>query len=174
VIWGRIVDVFRRRRLDAELNAQLAFHQDGLEADFREQGLTPDEARAAARRAMGGLTQVQDAYRDQLTVPVLEPLWQDVRYGCRAMRHNLTFTVVVVLTLALGIGANTAVFTVINSILLKPLPYPQAEELVAQASISLHRCISPTPRTTGHSSRWACGSRRFRASRALAIRNRSA
>ena len=80
---------------------------------------------------MGGLTQVQDAYRDQLTIPVLDTLWQDIRHAVRAMRHSPTFTVVVVLTLAVGIGANTAVFSVVNSILLKPLPYPRAEELVA-------------------------------------------
>jgi len=136
MIWGRIVDVFRRRRLDADLHAQLAYHMDGLEADFRAQGLGPDEARAAARRAMGGLTQAQDAYREQLTIPVIEELWQDVRYGCRVMRRNPTFTGVVALTLALGIGANTAVFSVINSILLKPLPYPQAEDLVSLRQIA--------------------------------------
>ena len=135
MIW-RLIDVFRRRRLDADLDAQLAYHLDGLEAEFRSKGLSADEARAAARRAMGGLTQVQDAYRDQLTVPVLETLWQDVRYGWRAMRHNVTYTAVVVLTLALGIGANTAVFGVIDHILLEPLPYPQAEELVAFRQIA--------------------------------------
>ena len=86
---------------------------------------------------MGGLTQVQDAYRDQLTDSC-----RSTRSGrtfgtpLRAMRHNLTFTVVVVLTLALGIGANTAVFSVVNSVLLKPLSYPRAEELVALRQIA--------------------------------------
>jgi predicted permease len=131
LLWGRLIDVFRRRRLDADLDSQLAHHLDGLEADARAQGLSPDDARAAARRAMGGLTHVRDAYRDQLSIPVVDTIWQDTRYALRAMRHNLTFTVVVVLTLALGIGANTAVFSVLNSVLLKPLSYPRAEELVA-------------------------------------------
>jgi putative ABC transport system permease protein len=131
VNWGRVVDVFRRRRLHADLDSQLAHHLDGLEAEARAQGLSPDDARAAARRAMGGLTQVRDAYRDHLTIPLVDTLWQDVRYALRAIRRNLTFTVVVVVTLAIGIGANTAVFGVLNSVLLKPLSYPRSEELVA-------------------------------------------
>jgi len=131
VSWPRLVDWFRRRRLDADLDVQLAHHLEALEAEARARGLSPAEARAAARRAMGGLAQVKDAYRDQLSIPVIDSLWQDVRYALRALRHDLTFTVVVVLTLALGIGANTAVFSVLDSVLLKPLSYPRAGELVA-------------------------------------------
>ena len=70
------------------------------------------------------------------TIGFLDSLSRDLRYALRAMRHNLTFTVVVVLTLALGIGANTAVFSVLNSVLLKPLSYPRAEELVALRQIA--------------------------------------
>jgi predicted permease len=136
VNWGRVIDAFRRGRLETDLDSQLAHHLDSLEAEARARGLSPDEARAAARRSMGGLTQAQDAYRDQLTIPVIDPLCQDVWYALRAMRHNLTFTVVVVLTLAVGIGANTAVFGVLNGVLLKPLPFPQAEELVAVRQIA--------------------------------------
>jgi predicted permease len=131
VIWRRLVDVFRRRRLNADLDSQLAYHMDGLEVEARANGLSPDDARAEARRAMGGLTQARDAYRDQLTIPIMDALGMDVRYACRALRRNPTFTVVVVLALAIGIGANTAVFAVLNGVLLKPLSYPRSEELVA-------------------------------------------
>jgi len=131
VIWGRVVDLFRRRRLDADLDSQLAHHLDGLEADGRAQGLSPEDARLAARRAMGGFIQAREDYRDQLTIPMIEELWLDSRYALRAMRRNPTFTAVVVLTLAVGIGANAAVFSVLDSVLLKPLSYPRSEELVA-------------------------------------------
>jgi hypothetical protein len=74
VIWGRVIDVFRRRRLDTDLDSQLAYHLDALEAEARERGLSPEDARAAARRAMGGLTQVRQAYRDQLRIPVVDTI----------------------------------------------------------------------------------------------------
>jgi len=131
VSWRWIVDVFRRRRLDADLDSQLAYHLDALEAEGRARGMSPADARAAARRDMGGLTQIKDAYRDQLRLPAVETIWQDVRYAVRAMRRSVTFTVVVVSTLAIGIGANTTVFAVLDSVLLQPLAYPTADELVA-------------------------------------------
>ena len=77
MIWSRLIDVFRRRRLDTDLDLQLAYHLDALEAEARTQGLSPEDARAAARRAMGGLTQVRDAYRDQLTIGFLDSLGRD-------------------------------------------------------------------------------------------------
>jgi len=131
VSWRRVFDVFRRRRLEAELEAELAYHLEGLEEEARARGLSAAEARAAARRAVGGVTQIHDAYRDQLRIPVVDTMRQDVRHAVRAMRRNVTFTVVVVSTLAIGIGANTTVFSVLNSVLLEPLAYPKADELVA-------------------------------------------
>jgi macrolide transport system ATP-binding/permease protein len=119
---GRIIDVFRRRRLETELESQLAYHRDALEAEARAQGLSPDDARAAARRAMGGLTQVQDAYRDQLTIPVIDALWQDVRYGCRVLARGPAFSVVAVMILAIGIASATTIFSFVDAVLLKPLP----------------------------------------------------
>jgi putative ABC transport system permease protein len=130
VIWGRVIDVFRRRRLETDLDSQLAYHLDALEAEARAQGLSPDAARAAARRAMGGLTQVQDAYRDQLTIPVIDPLWQDVRYGCRVLARSPAFSVVAVAILAIGIASATTIFSFVDAVLLKPLPYENGDRIV--------------------------------------------
>src|SRR5207244_11983419 len=89
------------------------------------------EAREAAQRKLGNTLRIREEIYRMNTIGFLDSLSRDLLYALRAMRHNLTFTVVVVLTVALGIGANTAVFSVLNSVLLKPLSYPRAEELVA-------------------------------------------
>ncbi len=129
-MWGRFVDLFRRRRLDADLESQLAHHLDALEAEYRARGLAPGDARAAARRDMGGLSQVRDAYRDQHGVPVFETIWRNSRFAVRALRRTPGLTATIVLTLALGIGANSAVFSTIDTVLLRPLSFPDADELV--------------------------------------------
>ena len=129
-MWGRFVDLFRRRRLDADLESQLAHHLSALEAEYRARGLAPGDARAAARRDMGGLSQVRDAYRDQHGVPVFETIWRNSRFAVRALRRTPGLTATIVLTLALGIGANSAVFSAIDTVLLRPLSFPDADELV--------------------------------------------
>src|SRR5713101_3400102 len=129
-MWGRFVDLFRRRRLDADLESQLAHHLDALEAEYRARGLAPGDARAAARRDMGGLSQVRDAYRDQHGVPVFETIWRNSRFAVRALRRTPGLTATIVLTLALGIGANSAVFSAIDTVLLRPLSFPDPDQLV--------------------------------------------
>jgi putative ABC transport system permease protein len=129
-MWGRFVDLFRRRRLDADLDSQLAHHLDALEAEYRTRGLAPGDARAAARRDMGGLTQVRDAYRDQHGLPVFETIWRNIRFAVRALKRTPGLTATIVLTLALGIGANSAVFSAIDTVLLRPLSFPDADQLV--------------------------------------------
>ncbi|HYW43598.1 MAG TPA: ABC transporter permease [Bryobacteraceae bacterium] len=97
---------------------------------YIERGMAPEKARAAARRHFGNTTGVAESARDAWGFSSLESLFMDVRYGFRAMRRAPAFSVVVILTFALGVGVNTAIFSVVNAVLLKPLPYPDSERLV--------------------------------------------
>ena len=99
-------------------------------------GMPDSEARAAARRRLGNSTLIREEIYSMNTIAFLDNFARDARYGVRTLRRNPTFTAVALLTLAIGIGANTAVFSVVNSVLLKPLPYPNADELVAIQQIA--------------------------------------
>ena len=127
----RVVDIFRRGRLDAELDAEMHHHLDALEAEHRGRGLSAEAARLAATRDMGGMIQTKEACRDQARVPMVETLWRDVRLGLRTLRRTPGVSAAVVATLAIGIGANTAMFSVVNTVLLKPLPYPEPDALLS-------------------------------------------
>src|SRR6266403_1540289 len=131
---------FLRRRIYGDLSEEIREHLEEKIDELVAEGMSRKEATAAARRAVGNLTLTEEDSRNVWRWPSVEELLADVRYGLRALRHNLMFTAVALLTIAIGIGANAAVFSVVNSVLLKPLNYPNAEQLV-----SLHQIAPGAP-----------------------------
>ena len=122
---------FSREHRDESLNAELRFHIERQTAANIVAGMTPQEARRQALLQFGGVEAVKENCREQQRGFWLESLWADVRYGLRALQRNPSFAAVAVLTLALGIGGTTSVFSVVDPILFRPLPYPHAERLLS-------------------------------------------
>ena len=127
---ARIAGVFSGPRGDDDLREELQAHIEMETAEYIRRGMRPEEARRKAVLASGGVTQAAEAVRDQRGLPFIESIAADVRYALRALRHSRAFTAIVVLTLGLGIGANTAIFSVVRGVLLKPLPHRDGDRLV--------------------------------------------
>src|SRR5580700_11789877 len=126
-----LIQLFSRRRMYGELSEEIREHLDEKTDELVAGGMSREEATYAARRMFGNVSLAEENARDVWRWVPIENFFADVRYGLRMLRRNPAFTAVGLLTIAIGIGANAAVFSVVNSVLLKPLHYPKSEELVS-------------------------------------------
>src|SRR6266511_3776144 len=126
----RLVNTFWRSRAERQLSREIEAHLAILEEDFLQRGLSPDAARVAARREFGGVEQAKEVQRDARALRWLADAWRDVHYALRTLGRAPGFTAVAVITLGLGIGAATVIYSVVRDVVLDPFPYAHSDRLV--------------------------------------------
>ena len=142
----RVLALFRWRSRDRDMEREMAFHVDSLARDYARDGLSDVDAQRAARRQFGDLTRLKERGHDERTMRLVEDVTRDVRHAARGLWRSPGFSLAVILTLALGIGGNTAVFSVVDQLLLRPLPYPDGDQLVVveeTVGANPHADVSP-------------------------------
>src|SRR4051794_3584895 len=128
-LWRRGVFSFKHRRMDRELAEEMRQHMELKIEQNKAAGMSAEEARTAAHRQLGNVTRMEEQSRENRGFPFLESLLQDIRYGMRGLRRAPGFTAVAAITLALGIGATTAIFSIVNTVLVRPLPYKDSRRI---------------------------------------------
>ena len=136
----RLLKLFRKRKFQTVLDSELHFHVEQKTSDLIAQGVDPAEARRRAMAKLGGMEAIKQEYRESRATHFLESIFQDIRYALRTLRRSPRFTAVAILTLALGIGANTSIFTLLDQMMLRRLPVDHPEQL---------QMIWPAARPTG-------------------------
>ena len=126
----RLLSVFRSNRAEDELTREMAAHLGLLEEKFRAEGMAAGDARLAARRAFGGVEQTKEHHRDARSFRWIDDLQRDVRYAIRSLNRSRAFTMAAMLTLAIGIGATATIVSVVDTVLLQPLPLPDSDRLI--------------------------------------------